>query len=67
MPQIKEKKNKYRNADKKMKAALHRRSFHLDSEIYEKPMNLTMKIIQRNERKLKFFSGGEEVKIYGFE
>jgi len=48
MIQIKERKRKYRNADRRKKAAFHGRGFQLDSKIYEKPLNLTMKIIRQN-------------------
>lgn len=64
MIQIKDRKNKYRNTNKKDKATSCTRGF-LDSKIYEKPMNLTKTIIRQNGknhtiflRKLK--SGGED-------
>jgi len=48
MIQIKERKRKYRNADRRKKAAFRGRGFQLDSKICEKPLNLTMKIIRHN-------------------
>ncbi len=50
MIQIKNQKTKYRNTVKKMKATFCGRGFQLDSKIYEKPLNLTMKIIRHKAK-----------------
>lgn len=50
MVQIKERKRKYRNTDQRKKAAFRGRGFQLDSKIYEKPLNLTMKIIRHKAK-----------------
>jgi 3-methyladenine DNA glycosylase Tag len=55
MLQIKERKNKYRNTDKKMKAALRGRGFHFNSRTYLKSMNLTTKIIRHSEKNCTTF------------
>jgi hypothetical protein len=55
MIQIKERKRKYRNADKKMKATLRGRGFQLNSRTYLKSMNLTVRIIHRREENRTVF------------
>ncbi len=64
MLQIKDRKRKYRNTRQRKKAAFRGRGFQLDSKIYEKPLNLTMKIIRHNgKNRTAFFrqieTGGE--------
>jgi len=49
MIQIKQRKMKYRNAENKRKAAFCGSGF-LDSKTIDKSMNLTLKIIQRNDK-----------------
>ncbi len=50
MIQIKDRKMKYRNTIKKLKAAFCGRGFQLDSKTIDKSKNLTIKIIRRNEK-----------------
>lgn len=50
MIQIKNKKEKYGNLITIRKAAFLRRSFSMDSNTYEKQMNLTKQIIHRREK-----------------
>jgi hypothetical protein len=54
MRQIKERKMKYRNTDNKRKAAFCR-SGSLNSKTIGKSMNLTMKIIRRNDKNCTVF------------
>lgn len=54
MLQIKQRKMKYRNAGNKRKAAFCGSGF-LDSKTIGKSMNLTMKIIRRNEKNRTVF------------
>lgn len=48
MLQIKERKNRYRNTDKKLKAAFRGRGFQGNSKTYQSIMNLTKQIIRHN-------------------
>ena len=64
MLQIKQRKMKYRNAGNKRKAAFCGSGF-LDSKTIGKSMNLTMKIIRRNEENRTTFLGKFE-KSEGF-
>ncbi len=50
MIQIKNRKMKYRNTIKKLKAAFCGRGFRLDSKTIGKSKNLTMKIIRQNNK-----------------
>ncbi len=61
MIQIKDNKEKYRNPIAKRKAAFRRRSFSMNSKIYEKPMNLTKQIIHGRKKFSAVFI--ERVKI----
>ncbi len=62
MIQIKDKKEKYRNPVTKRKAAFRRRSFSMDSKIYEKPMNLTKQIIHgRGKFRAVFIEGVKNI------
>ena len=65
MIQIKDGKTKYRNTVKKKKATFCGRGFRLDSKTIGKSMNLTMKIIRRNEENRTTFLGKFE-KSEGF-
>ena len=55
MIEFKDRKRRYRNTGKKMKAASDTRSFLLDSKTYEKSKNWSKQIIQQARKKLKFF------------
>ncbi len=60
MLQIKQKKIRYRNTENKRKAAFCGSGF-LDSKTIGKSMNLTMKIIRRNEKnRTAFFEKSEK-------
>lgn len=65
MWQIKERKNKYRNADKKKKAAFRGRDFQFGSKTYLKSKNTTVWIIEYNRRNctlfFRLFGGGKNV------
>ncbi len=65
MLQIKERKNKYRNADKKKKAAFRGRGFQFGSKTYLKSKNTTVWIIEYNRRNcilfFRLFGGGKNV------
>jgi len=50
MLQIKSRKEKYRNTDKKLKAAFRGRGFQANSKTYQSIMNLTKQIIRHNRR-----------------
>lgn len=57
MLQIKDKKSKYRNTVTKRKAAFSGRGFQLDSQTFNKSMNLTIEIILRRGKNRTGFSG----------
>ncbi len=55
MLQIKDKKYRYYNGDKKRKTAFHGHGFSLNSKTYEKSKNWTKQIIQQKRKNLRFF------------
>ncbi len=63
MIQIKDKKEKYRNPITKRKAAFCRRSFSMDSKIYEKPVNLTKQIIHLRGKNRTVFIGRVKILV----
>jgi hypothetical protein len=68
MIQIKSRKEKYRNADKKLKAAFRGHGFQANSKTYLSIMNLTDKIIRHNEgNRTAFFVRRNTVKNRGGE
>jgi hypothetical protein len=66
MVQIKDKKEKYRIADKRMKATSCTRGFQPNPKTYKKSMNLTKQIIRQAKNNLEVFLAKKGVKVYEY-